>query len=205
MNPTPDTQLEMFDLPAGKAGSKPRQAWWVIEPLRLRADHAMLGVIMMLVAGSVVFAVGIERGKVVARTERRLDTMATTVEVPPASKTMSPSTIDHKSLPASPARPVTPSTSPAPNAVPGMKKPAKSVAQAPQSSSKYAVQVVSYSQPQLAKRELQRLQERGEDAFLLVVNDHTVLMVGPFGSRDRASQKVSALKQYYRDCFVRTL
>lgn len=201
MSQTPDTQLEWFDLPAEPAARRPRQAWWVIEPLRLRADHAVLGLIMMLVSGSVVFAVGVERGKSVARIERRLDTMASVEQVAPAPK-MPPSALERKSPPVAPAKMSNPPAT-APKAVPGMKKPAKSVAQGP--DSKFAVQVVSYSQPKLAQRELQRLQQRGEDAFLIMVKDRTVLMVGPYASRDRASAKLSSLRQHYRDCFVRTL
>lgn len=209
MSHNSDTQLEWFDLPPqAAAATRNRQAWRVVEPLRVRADHAMLGLILTLVAGSVVFAVGIERGKHVARAERWAESpqhAATSMEpAVPASK-MAPA-VERKSLPPAPSNVSKPSPStPAPKAVPGMRKPAKSVASADATDSKFAIQVVSYSQPQLAQRELQRLQQRGEHAFLVVIKDRTVLMVGPYGSRDRATAKLSSLKQQYQDCFVRTL
>jgi cell division septation protein DedD len=211
MSQHPDTQLEWFDLPAQPSGARRnRQTWWVVEPLRVRADHAVLGLILALVSGSVVFAVGIERGKSVSRAERWLDTSVATSMEPavPAPNKMAP-TVDGKRVPPMPVNTSTSPSTPSPKAVPGMRKPQKSVAQTPgkgtAAGATFAVQVVSYSQPQLAQRELQRLQQRGESAFLVVANNRTVLMVGPFGSRDRASAKLPGLKQLYRDCFVRTL
>jgi cell division septation protein DedD len=58
---------------------------------------------------------------------------------------------------------------------------------------------------QLARRELQRLQERGERAFLVNRGQYTMVYVGPFGSRDNAREKLPQLRSRYQDCFVKTL
>jgi cell division septation protein DedD len=65
--------------------------------------------------------------------------------------------------------------------------------------------VVSYSQPQLAKQELERLTQRGEPAFLMETNQLTILCVGPFATREHAKAKLTNLRPRYRDCFVRSL
>jgi cell division septation protein DedD len=94
-------------------------------------------------------------------------------------------------------------TSSAPNTVPKQPSPKPGKTIVPKS--RFAVQVVSYRQLKLAKRELQRLQQRGEAAFLVSSPDRTVLLVGPFVNKERASSKLVSLKRRYQDCFVRTL
>jgi cell division septation protein DedD len=65
--------------------------------------------------------------------------------------------------------------------------------------------VVTYRQPQLAKRELERLQAKGERAFLMSRKGLTVLCVGPFPSKDNAKEKLVQLKDRYQGCFLKTL
>ena len=86
----------------------------------------------------------------------------------------------------------------APKAAPGApaKMPVKS---------RYAVRVVTYSQPSLAQLELTRLQRRGETAFLVKQSDRTVLYVGPFPTRAHAAEKLAVLRRQYRDCFLQSL
>ena len=71
--------------------------------------------------------------------------------------------------------------------------------------SHYAVQVVSYRQPQLAKRELNRLQGLGERAFLMLRGGYAVLYVGPFPSKEHALEKLVGLKTRYQGCFLKVL
>ncbi len=70
---------------------------------------------------------------------------------------------------------------------------------------RYAVQVVTYTKPQMATRELNRLKTQGEPAFLMTRNGHSVLYVGPFPSKANAHQKQVELRTRYQDCFVKTL
>jgi cell division septation protein DedD len=77
--------------------------------------------------------------------------------------------------------------------------------QAQEGKSRYAVQVVTYSRPQSAKQELERLKARGERAFLVIREGRTIVYVGPFLSKVNASDKVAVLKAHYHDCFVKTL
>ena len=80
--------------------------------------------------------------------------------------------------------------------------PTKLAADAP---SRFAVQVMTARQMQLAKAELGRLQARGEKAFLVTRDGHTKVCVGPFVSKMNAVEKLTQLKMRYQDCFVRTL
>ena len=166
----------------------------------MRPDHAVLGVILLLIGTSVVFAFGVERGKHVARTE-------------PGIFEPSASVSQHQASAAGPGETLatrppmggkgSAATSSAPNTVPKQPSPKPGKTIVPKS--RFAVQVVSYSQLKLAQRELQRLQQRGEEAFLVSSQDRTVLLVGPFVNKERASSKLVSLKRRYQDCFVRAL
>ena len=198
MNHNVETQLEWFDLP--HHASLRRGERLLAQPLRMRPDHAVLGVILLLIGISVVFAFGVERGKHFARTE-------------PGVFEPSVSASQRQASAAGPGealatRPPTggkgsAATSSAPNTVPKQPSPKPGKTIVPKS--RFAVQVVSYRQLKLAKRELQRLQQRGEAAFLVSSPDRTVLLVGPFVNKERASSKLASLKRRYQDCFVRAL
>ena len=97
-------------------------------------------------------------------------------------------------------------TKPSPAAAPAPSKPATQRKLAASSgASRYAIQVVSYRQPLLAKRELDRLQAKGERAFLVSRKGFTVLCVGPFPSKHNAKEKLVQLKDRYQGCFLKTL
>ncbi len=211
MNHDAETQLEWFNLP--RHASPTRGLRILTQPLRMRPDHAVLGVILLLIGTSIVFAGGVERGKHVARTEPGVFEPSPAVSqrqasaaIPGETLATRPSTGGKGSAAASSAptgehleRPAAPMPTTVPNQP--SPKPGKTIVL----KSRFAVQVVSYHQLKLAQRELQRLQQRGEEAFLVSSQDRTVLMVGPFVNKERASAKLASLKRLYQDCFVRTL
>ena len=174
-------QFELFESASQPAGRRPRLA---IGQLHLRHDHAVLVGIVGLLGCSVVFALGVERGKRLARAEQ---------PVLPAVAS------------ASPAKPGPIETSPVAKTVAAA--PAQVVNVSPRATDRsgFAIQVVAFRQPQLAQRELQRLKQRGEPAFLVTRQERIVLYVGPFASKATAAAKLAGLKRQYQDCFIRTL
>ena len=180
-----DGQLELFDL-SGHPAAKLRPPSLGRLVLQIRQDQLVVASIAGLVGLTIVFALGVERGKQLVRSERVL--LAREQPLPmsaSAAKTAKPPT-------PAPTAPVKPS---APSRLAG------STSQA----SRYAIQVVSYRQPQLAKRELDRLQATGERAFLVTRKGFTVLCVGPFPSKDNAKEKLVQLTPRYQGCFLKTL
>lgn len=192
------SQLQLFETPVTGTIRRP-----AMPPTRLelRQDHVILLGILGLIGVSIIFAWGVERGKQLARGERLLIApsnpaseesplrVGTTHNIPSSSaKSSSPVKIERQAPPA--GKPVNAPRTP------------KRLAG---TNSRFAIQVVSYSQPALAAQELKRLQARGESAFLVKKQDKTVLYVGPFDSRQRAKDKVAGLRSRYRDCFVRSL
>ena len=198
-------QLEFFDLPAHKPPQR-RSSWQAMGQLSLRYDHAVLALIGTLIGCSVVFAFGVERGKRLAQAEQNLlESIAATSA--PISKSALPSAemaaapiVSGKSGKAASASDV--KAFPTPKATSGKKlAQPKAVASAP----KFAVQLVSYRQQQLAQRELQRLKQRGEMVLLLTKQERVALVVGPFSTKAHAMEKLTQLKSHYQDCFIRVL
>ncbi|MBI4003653.1 MAG: SPOR domain-containing protein [Candidatus Omnitrophica bacterium] len=195
---TPDGQLELFDL-SGHPTIKPRQRSLGRLVLQIRQDQLVVAGIASLVGFTMVFALGVERGKQLVRSERVLLAREQTLPVgaPPAANPEI--SAGQAAKPA--AKTAKPATS-APTAPVKLNVPKKLAAS---QGSRYAIQVVSYRQPQLAKRELDRLQAKGERAFLVTRKGFTVLCVGPFPSKDNAKEKLMQLKDRYQGCFLKTL
>ena len=190
---SPDGQLELFDL-SGHPATKPRHTTLGRLVLQIRQDQLMVAGIASLVGLTIVFALGVERGKQIVRSERVL--LARQQAPQPQTVVPAPSSSSAKTTKPSVAAPTT---------LVKPKTPVKLAAPSAMSRSRYAVQVVTYRQPQLAKRELDRLQAKGERAFLMSRKGLTVLCVGPFPSKDNAQEKLVQLKDRYQGCFLKTL
>lgn len=188
-----ERQLELFQLEPGSP-LRPRRELLGRVCLQFRYDQAVLISIVGLIGLTVIFACGVARGKQLARHERSFLAHQQTPGTPAASPTQTNSA-------TSPSTQTAPSRAPAP-AAPKVDAPSKP---ATITKSRYAVQVVTYSRPQLAKQEVERLKARGESAFAVARGPHTSVYVGPFASRGHAKKKVVTLKARYADCFVKVL
>lgn len=201
-----DSQLELFDLPH----QTPQAQFDSMNRLALRPDHAVLLVMTGLIGCSIVFACGVERGKQLARAEQPLlspraarGETPSSLQAAPESKIATSTPLPSQPASASAPAPVSAPAKilPRPTPTPRVATPTKRVA----GSSRFAIQVVSYTQTPLAQRELQRLQHRGEQAFIVKKENRVVLLIGPFPSKAIASAKLTNLKPYYQDCFIRAL
>ncbi len=196
-----ENQLELFGV-ASQAAPRPHREWVGHLRLQLRYDQLVMTSMVGIIGLTVIFAWGVERGKQLARSEGGVLTRRQDDALPPRSTSAlePPSAI--QTIPAAPSTTkFAPQRIPASGAVPKAKTPGKPAVL----RSRYAVQVVTFSRPQLAKQELERLQSRGERAFLVAREGRTAVYVGPFTSKSHASEKVSTLKTKYQDCFVRLL
>ena len=207
-----ENQLELFDLTNQPAVKRPR------EPLSrfsftLRYDQLVLSGMAALLGVTVVFAFGVERGKQLVRSERVLlarqqggATPSTTDSQPAPQASQDPSSISTTTGQGSEKAPKKSAPTSAPSKA--RKEPTRVVSTEQASKagrSRYAVQVVAFSRPHLAKREMDRLHAKGEPAFLVMRDGRTFVYVGPFPSKGNASQKLTVLRPQYQDCFVRTL
>ena len=186
-------QLYLFKVPAERAAQP--------EPLRigalsLRPDHVLLSLMFGLIGLSVIFALGVERGRQVAQVEPPLFVP----REPEVKAKASTSSVEAE------APSIRRETAPRPVVAPKPQAPKTPVkVAAAGGSSQFAIQVVTYSQPTLAQQELQRLHQRGERAFLMKRPGRTVLYVGPFPSKAHAATKLTSLRHQYQDCFVKGL
>ena len=198
---TRENQLELFELTTPPTTRLHRELWGRVS-MQLRHDQLLMVGVSSLIALAVIFGCGVERGKELARAEYSL--LARQQPVSPNSELVAH--LATRSVPQ--AQPVTTNiareNSPRPAAFQRVTpdQPTRAVSDG---RTRYIIQLVTYSQPQLAKQELKRLQARGERAFLMLNGGRAVVNVGPFPSRDNASKKLAALKTRYQDCFLRSL
>ena len=185
-----DEQLQLFNVP-GHPARRPRGLTAPLGQASLRHDHVVLVAMIAMIAASIVFAFGVERGKRVAHTEQS-PSIAQALSIPEA--TMS----------AKRPETVVGSTDSKASSAP-QKQPLKAASASVAGDAQFAIQVVTCRQTQSARRELRQLQQRGENAFLLQRQGKTTVLVGPFPTKENAASKLSALRQRYQDCFLRTL
>lgn len=209
-----EDQLELFDVQRSTQtpGNRHLPGRFIVQ---MRHDQLVLGAMGLLIGLTVIFGAGVERGKQLARAERSATPSAIASGDAQHSKSKPPSA----QIPASvsESKPVG-----APAAVPDRVVPAKtpqSVAKAAaktqaspkkatpskDASGRYAVQVVTYSQAQRARREIEHLKQKGNPAFFVLRGSHAVVYVGPFTSKGNATKRLSQLKSRYRDCFLKVL
>jgi cell division protein FtsN len=172
--------------------------------LQARYDQLVLAGIVGLIGMTVVFACGVERGKQLARAERALLTREEPRAPAPAAVGTEPSMASQAVPAVSPVKGGESEGGPVPSLKPLTPK-AKPPSKPGVGKSRYAVQVVTYSRPHLAKQELQRLKANGEPAFLVMRDGRTRVYVGPFPTKGNAQEQVARLKARYQDCFVRSL
>lgn len=206
-----ENQLELFDVQHHPAPRPHRETLGRLL-VSLRYDQLVLAGMAGVIGLTILFACGVERGKQLVRSERSM-----LVRQQPALPT-TPVAGESESPTAAPVAPLAPPVketrekpAPAPATTPKVKTKLVSASPVPDASSggrrvsRYAVQVVTFSRPQLAKQELDRLVASGERAFLVMRDGRTIVYVGPFPSKTHAAGKLSTLKARYQDCFVRTL
>ncbi len=201
-----ENQLELFDL-ANQPAARVRRESFGRLLVHLRYDQAILFSIGLLLGLTVIFACGVERGKLLVRSEQlRLARQALPAVASSSTQETRQAVVKQPSAPKGDA--ALPVKSEAATAAPQPKqvKQKVKVAQKPASSkSRYAIQVVTFTRPQSAKRELDQLRLGGDPAFIVIREGRTVVYVGPFPSKDNASARLASLKSKYQGCFIRTL
>ncbi len=198
----PEDQLELFDVTSqASISSRPFSIGRIT--ISFRYDHLVVAGIAALISSAVVFAFGVERGKHLARSERIAPLVPQRViaqDVPSPVRPAAPVVQEAKQRDTKPRGSA---QSPAVSPAEGVKsKPQKE--RAP-SRTRYAIQVMTYRRLQLARQERQRLESKGERAFLVTNDGGTRVYVGPFPDKANASEKLTTLRGQYRDCFVRSL
>lgn len=212
---TSDGQLELFDL-ANQTAPRPNRESLGRVLLQARYDQLLLTGVGVLLGLTVIFACGVERGKQLVRTEhlvlaRQQPASAASHDAPRAPAVQEPTPSAKTEEQKAPALPTvtpkikSPSKVASKSGAPGAAQKNATGRPTVAGKSRYAIQVVTYTRPQLAQQAMARLRAKGERTFLVIREGRTTVYVGPFPSRSFASQKLPVLKAQYQDCFVRTL
>lgn len=150
--------------------------------LNLSLSYEMLIIILigLLLAASIIFSLGVERGRSLNSAEVEAPAAIQPVVATPAT----PPT-------PAPAEPIAPVVAEAP------KPPPKAVGKP------YTIQVASYKTRDLAGKEMTQLKAIGYSADIIKKGDYFILCVGSFANKDAAKQTLAAMEKRYKGCLIR--
>lgn len=166
--------------------------------IRLRLDTLILSSVVMILLLALAFSLGVERGKnTVLILSDKHNSKATASEI--TSQTKEVIVIPEQNLPqTAESQPQNkPESEPA--------KPAVESAKVESAKKEYRIQVASYKQSDAAKREIQRLIEKGYKAYQNRSGDYIVVYVGDYSSITAAKDALQLLRAQYKDCLLKKL
>jgi hypothetical protein len=70
---------------------------------------------------------------------------------------------------------------------------------------KYIIQVATFRQYNLAKKEADKLKRQGYQTLIFTKGKFSEICVGGFKLKDQASEHLMKLKKVYRDCFIKRI
>ena len=154
-------------------------------------DTLIVIIIALLMVNLSSFAIGIEKGKFLAKIENK-------------------SIIDKKQIKllAKPSKEViqNPEVSKKPEEVIKIKAPEAKIAQVKEAAQKgYIIQLVTYSSNSNADREAEKLRSQGYSSYVRRSGEYFIVYSGMYKSKTSAIKKLPGLKKRYKDCFVRFL
>jgi cell division septation protein DedD len=157
-------------------------------------DTLIVIIIGVLMVNLTAFVLGIEKGKVIAKSES-----SKVIAIEPDSNAAEP--LLQKKITVVPAaaeeEQKTIEINPAEE---------KTVAEnSANPSAGYIIQLVTYSSDSFAHSEVDRLSAQGLDGHVLKSGEYYIVYAGTYNSKIKANEKLASYKQRYKDCYVRLL
>ncbi len=138
-----------------------------------------IGIIMLLV---IIYALGVERGKVITRKIARPAVKVAMVRAPVV--------IEKVAIPV--RQPVVAATSPVP---------VVETAQDP--SRPYTIVAATFTRKEWAENEVERLKRSGFDAFASPSEPYFIVCIGAFANKDVAKPLLNKVRRSYKDAYIR--
>ena len=158
-------------------------------------EQIILVGILVILAGCLVFFLGVLRGRSLSREVFRPEPPA------PVSAPQKPAAAVPSARKAEPAKPV-PVFQPAQGLSPAVKIEARP-AQPANPTKPYTLQLITYKKRDLAENEAGELRRRGFQAFVAPKGEYFLVCSGQYGSKEEAARDLEALRAKYKDCFLR--
>ena len=161
----------------------------------ISSDTLVVCIIAGLMFNVIVFAMGMERGKVlngsaaVIPEEKPQTRMVQAVRPKPQAAAVETQAVKQE-ITAEEKEPQTKKTETAEEKT------------APAENS-YIIQLVTYSSDNNAKEEMNTLEQNGISGFVLKKGEYYVVYAGAYPSKSAALEKLNDLKKRYKDCFVK--
>ncbi len=150
--------------------------------LNISVSYEVLIIVLIgaVLAVSVVFSLGVERGRNLSGKDIAIEEVAVPAAIEPVSVQ------------------VAEAPEPAVQTAPVTVEPPKPAADKP-----YTIQVASYKVRDMADKELSRLKSAGYSAEVIKKGNYFILCVGSFESKDSAKKVLSEMQKKYKGCYTR--
>ncbi|MGH7198383.1 MAG: SPOR domain-containing protein [Candidatus Omnitrophota bacterium] len=164
--------------------------------LTTSVEQILLVGILVILAGCLIFFLGVLRGRSLGRA---------LPERPPVAPVIAPQQKPAIAAPLA-GKPQAPrqmsvfQASPSPS--PAVKIETRP-AQAPDPTKPYTLQLITYRKKDLAENEVEDLRRRGFQAFTAQKGDYYLVCSGQYGSKEEADRDLKALRARYKDCFLK--
>jgi len=160
--------------------------------LHLPLENIIFIAIIIIMGVIVSFALGVERGKRLNKTAEE------TPETQTAEQTTTlPSNIKHADIAeGQPSSDADKSTDFAPASEDTVRT--EGVTQ-----KSYTIQLISYKQKRLAEREIDKLQKKGVEAYIIRSGKWYQICAGDYDSVDEAKHDLKKFEDHYKGCFIR--
>jgi len=194
-NPHSHTQFELFPKDAGSINLDAARGRAQIKDLTLSIENIIVVGIVLLMSYVLFFSFGVERGRQLTKTK------VLNVDVPSSSDDafvqQAPVTETVKLDPQNAASDTAGAASQQVISVPIEKELTD--------EQLFTIQIASFKQESSAKKEADSLSGLGEDIFVVPKGGYSIVCVGKFAEKNKATQYSKRLKTKYRDLLVRSL
>lgn len=155
--------------------------------LSVSYEALIITLIGAVLVASVVFSLGVERGRSFTASEVAMTEPVQPAAVPVAIEPAAPPVAVAKATPPVAANVTTAAKETVPAA----------------SNKPYTIQVASYRGRDLADKELARLKGMGYSGEVIKKGDYFILCVGSFANKDSAKGTFAAMQKRYKGCLIR--
>ncbi len=155
-------------------------------------DTLIVIIIALLMVNLSSFAIGIEKGKALAKAENKVAVEKEKLKLLRAEKPKAVKLEPKISKKPEETRQIKPSVA--------QTDPVKE-----ESRRGYIIQLVTYSSNSSADKEAKKLRAQGYSSYVLKSGEYYVVYSGMYESKRLAKEKLPGLKKRYKDCFVRFL
>jgi cell division septation protein DedD len=173
--------------------------------LTLSLEKTVFSSIAIVMAMVAIYAVGVERGKVIQREARTLNTSKTiksvTVGLQNTPQPQAPAVPVQKVPQAAQQAAQPPAAQPVPAQAQQVQAAALSLSQQPKP---YTIVGATFTRKEWADKEIEKLKKNGFDGTVYQSSNYFLVCIGSYQTKDEAKQALPKIRSTYKDAYLRS-